>query len=186
MPYVVNAWQGRLPFTVHEFHKRYGPVVRIAPNELAFLDAAAWEDIQGLRPGRRQNTKDIHSYGPLERGEAKNIILARDANHARLRRLYGPAFTPKAVEEQGQMLLKYADLLISRLKQSISTAAVQDVSDWYNFVTFDLTGEFAFNESFHCLDKGGYHFFLNIIFAGVTAGFQIMQLERWSLWTMLK
>ena len=63
-------------------------------------------------------------------GSDKNIILADDASHARLRRIYGPAFTPKAVEEQAGMLLKYADLLVTSLKKVIVKNAVQDMSAW--------------------------------------------------------
>lgn len=37
---------GRLPFKVLELHRKYGPVVRIAPDELSFTDAAAWDDVR--------------------------------------------------------------------------------------------------------------------------------------------
>ncbi len=46
-----NAWliavtfSGRRAFIIHSLHQRYGPVVRIAPNELCFASAAAAHDI---------------------------------------------------------------------------------------------------------------------------------------------
>jgi len=102
-------------------------------------------------------------------------VLANDAIHGKLRRIYGPAFTPRAVEEQSGMVMKYADLLIEQLGRAVERDAVQDVSAWFNFTTFDLTGEFAFGEAFHCLDQGGrYHFFMETVFKGVVTGLRMM------------
>ncbi len=38
-------FSGKRPHVVHRLHQRYGPVVRVAPNELAFATAAAVRDI---------------------------------------------------------------------------------------------------------------------------------------------
>jgi cytochrome P450 len=120
-------------------------------------------------------------------GAERQIIFAGDEQHARLRRIFGPAFTPKAVEEQGGMLLKYADQLVATLKENIKRNPVQDMSKLYNATTFDLTGEFAFDESFHCLEKGGAsHFFMEIVLKGTIAGLFICQLERYGIWQVLQ
>lgn len=162
-------------------------MVRIAPNELAFTDPQAWNDIYGMQNGRVQNQKCLDSYTPLQPGYEKGLIHADDATHARLRRIYGPAFTPKAIEEQRDMLLKYSNLLITQLKAAVQIQPGQDMSAWYNFTTFDLTGDFAFGEAFHCLDRGGeYHFFVKTVFDGVTLGLQMQQLEHYGFLSLLK
>jgi len=38
------------------------------------------------------------------------------------------------------MLIKYADLDVKQLKIATERSPVQDMSAWYNFTTFDLTG----------------------------------------------
>lgn len=170
-----------------EFHRKYGPVVRIAPDELAFTDPRAWNDIYGMQSGRVQNQKDPYAYVPRQPGFDSGIVHANDALHARLRRIYGPAFTPKAVEEQTAMLVKYANLLVTKLKEAVQQNTVQDMSAWYNFTSFDLTGDFAFGEEFHCLDRGGeYHFFVKTVFDGVSTGLQMQQLEWYGILTFLK
>lgn len=161
-------------------------MVRIAPDELAYTDPAAWNDVYGLLPGRVQNAKDNYAYAPLQPGWQDGIIHANNAVHARLRRIYGTAFTPKALEEQSGMLLKYADLLVSQLKAAIQKDPVQDVSAWYNFTTFDLTGEFAFGESFNCLQGGQYHFFVKTVYEGAVAGLRMMQLDRYYIFTLFE
>ncbi|KAF2099150.1 cytochrome P450 CYP3/CYP5/CYP6/CYP9 [Rhizodiscina lignyota] len=187
VPFALNNIRGRLPFKVLEFHRKYGPVVRIAPDELAFTDPHAWNDIYGMQSGRVQNQKDPYAYTPRQPGFESGIIHADDAKHARLRRIYGPAFTPKAVEEQAAMLMKYADLLVTQLKAVVQKNPVQDMSAWFNFTTFDLTGDFAFGEAFHCLDRGGeYHFFVKTVFDGVSLGLQMQQLEWYGILSLLK
>jgi cytochrome P450 len=170
-------------------HRKYGAVVRIAPNELAFTEPEAWNDIYGLQGGRVQNPRDEAAYTPPANddfGEAKGILHASDAGHARLRRIYGQAFTPKAIEGLTDMLLKYTNLLVEQLEIAIRDNAVQDLSAWFNYTTFDLTGEFAFGEAFHCLDSGGKsHFFLDTVLGGVVIALQVWQLERYKLLTIL-
>lgn len=182
----MNNIKGQLPVRVLEFHRKYGPVVRIAPDEMAFTNPDAWNDIYGLQDGRLQNPKDIMVYPPRIPGYETSIIHADDTVHARLRRIYGPAFTTKAVEEQSDMLLKYANLLVTQLKAALQKSAVQDMASWYNYTTFDLTGDFAFGEAFHCLERGGEnHFFLKTVLGGVKLGNQMQQLEFYGILTLM-
>jgi hypothetical protein len=83
-PYVATAVKGVLPRKLLELHRKYGPVVRIAPNELSFTDAQAWHDIQGMQGDRRQNPKEKCIYGPASPGWEGQIIMASDEQHARL------------------------------------------------------------------------------------------------------
>ena len=47
--YSMRHMAGTLPFDMLALHRRYGPVVRVAPDELAFSDPQAWRDIMGHR-----------------------------------------------------------------------------------------------------------------------------------------
>lgn len=47
LPYVIRALQGKLSYEMLDIHKRYGPVVRVAPNELALAYDGVWGDVQG-------------------------------------------------------------------------------------------------------------------------------------------
>ncbi|KHO00243.1 uncharacterized protein MAM_02166 [Metarhizium album ARSEF 1941] len=42
--------RGRVPFKNRLLHEKHGPVVRVAPDELSFNAARAWEDIYGSEP----------------------------------------------------------------------------------------------------------------------------------------
>lgn len=47
-------------------------------------------------------------------------------------------------------------------------------------------GEFAFGESFGCLEKSESHFFVRILFDGVDFSSAMGQLERYKVWTILR
>lgn len=130
IPYVYYNIRDKLPFKVTELHRRYGPVVRIGPDHMSFTDAEAWQDLYGLQPGRVQNQKDKYALTPLQPGWEQGIILADDIVHARLRKIYGAAFTPKALDEQSRMLQKYADLLVAQMKLAMKRDEVLDMSAW--------------------------------------------------------
>ena len=46
--------------TIHEremqWHRKYGPIIRVAPNSVNFTDPQAWKDIYGHRTGGRPAT----------------------------------------------------------------------------------------------------------------------------------
>lgn len=60
--YINFLLRGELPFAVHAMHLKYGPVVRISPNELAYIDSEAWKDIYGHRAGKGEIPKDPQFY----------------------------------------------------------------------------------------------------------------------------
>jgi hypothetical protein len=49
---------GKSHLMLPKLHERYGPVVRLAPNELSFTVPEAWEDIFGrAQPGKRDENQ---------------------------------------------------------------------------------------------------------------------------------
>ena len=133
-PRTFSQTRGRLTYDVLALHKKYGTVVRVAPNELAFAEPQAWQDIYGLQPGRVQNRKDPLSY-PVNDGEGldQHIIFAGDAHHARIRRLLGPAFTTAATKELAGLIERYSDLLVAQLGKVADGEQVQDMSHWFEW-----------------------------------------------------
>jgi cytochrome P450 len=124
--------------TITEFHNKYGPVVRISPNELSFTDAAAWADIYGQRKGAfRENAKDPRQYSSVNPADWETSILTSSAeNHARQRRMLAHAFSDKSLRGQEGLIKGYVDLLMERLGER--SGQIIDVVHWFNFTTFDI------------------------------------------------
>ena len=75
-----------------------------------------------------------------------SIITANDADHARMRRLLGHAFSGKALREQEPLIQSYVHNLISGLHRHTQdrNKGKVDLADWYNWTTFDVVGDLSF------------------------------------------
>jgi cytochrome P450 len=112
-PYLSSLLSGRLPYTVQFLHVRYGKVVRIAPNELSFVDPNAWKDIYS-----RKEFRQPPQWGNRPPGvEVHNLISAPVAEHTRFRKALAPAFSVQAVKAQEPLISSYVDTLMRKLRE---------------------------------------------------------------------
>lgn len=44
----MKVFGGNHKHAIKKLHDEFGPVVRIAPSELSYIDSRAWQDIYGL------------------------------------------------------------------------------------------------------------------------------------------
>lgn len=169
LPYIRMTLSGQLPQEIKAMHQQYGDVVRIAPDELSFIDGDAWKAIYGTRPGHSQKPKDDRLYSPTN--GAPSIILSNDVDHSRFRRLLSHAFSDSSLRGQEPIIRGYVDMLMQRLRENIQsgTKAINMVA-WYNFTTFDIIGDLAFGEPFDCLKNSDYHEWVSILFDSVKYG----------------
>jgi cytochrome P450 len=160
-------------------HDEYGPIVRIAPNELSYTTASAWKDIYGFRPGQPQNPKDQAVLPKPHPDQADNIIRSNDADHSRFRRLMSHAFSAKALDEQQPLIMFYIDLLINRLKEN--AAHPQNMVAWYNWTTFDIISDLTFGESFHGLRDQQWHPWVETVVEALEVGAIVNAISRYGL-----
>lgn len=164
IPRALNQMRGCLPFHVSELHHRYGPVVRIAPDELAFSSPQAWRDIYGHRPGQEEFPK-WRGFYRIFKHIPSSIINADTNEHGLLRRQLVTGFSDRAMREQEPIIGSYADLLISRLKEAVKIDSRQNMQEWYTWTTFDVIGDLSFgvDGGFGCLKNASYHPWVKLI-----------------------
>jgi len=132
LPLIRKSIQGHSVKLITQLHEQYGPVVRIAPNELSYITATAWKTIYGHRGAAEEMPKNLKGAGLTRPPNGQHGVLTADReNHARMRRLISHAFSEKALREQEGFLQQYVDLLIKGLKENV--AAPQNLVSWYNW-----------------------------------------------------
>ncbi|KAK9427306.1 cytochrome P450 monooxygenase [Lipomyces doorenjongii] len=163
IPFINSMLAGVLPYRVKSLHDEYGSVVRVAPDELSFIDPRAWKDIYLQKAFVRPQVWGSRPPGV----EAHNVISAPVADHARFRKVLRAAFSDKATREHEPTVQHYVDLLIARLNESIGAgkgkAATVDLVQWLNFTTFDIIGDLGWGSSFGSLDGNSYHPWMKIV-----------------------
>lgn len=158
---------GRAHLKLTGLHDRYGPIVRISPNELAFNSPQAFRDIYGSPAATRTFLKNRTHYLPATNGADHLISAADNSVHARHRRLLSHAFSDRALREQEGLVIEYVDKLMQKLSSSSSN--IVDIKGWLDYTFFDLTGELIFGESFQCLDSSELHPWIALVFNSVKA-----------------
>jgi Cytochrome P450 len=143
IPWHRYNYAGTYHTQVHALHKKYGPVVRLAPNELSYTSSQAIKDIYSYRKDEPHEVpKDPLSQQRTVNGSPAILSAGRE-DHARYRRLLSHAFSDKGIREQESKIQRYVDLLMQRLGEHYAMKADQplDLVAWFTWFTFDLIGK---------------------------------------------
>lgn len=133
-----------MPFAVRDLHLRYGSVVRISPGELAFADAEAFKDIYNQKMVK---WKGMYGFKPEHLQDLANV--SEPAYHTFMRRHLAAGFSETALRSQESILVDHIDLLIRQLRErSAGEKVPQDMRNWFNWLTFDITGKLSFGAEF--------------------------------------
>ncbi|KAL6359076.1 hypothetical protein LRP88_09276 [Fusarium phalaenopsidis] len=169
LPFFYYWIQGNWERRLKELHDQYGPVVRFTHKDVSFITANAMKKIYGHKTSVSQTfKKEEFLYKPVR--DQTDIISANGEDHRRFRRLLAHAFSDRALRGQEEIMQHYVDKFILRLTELAHQDTAIDIVRWYNFTTFDIIGDLAFGQSFGCLDSGGYHPWVAMVFSSVKAG----------------
>ncbi|EFY86111.1 cytochrome P450 [Metarhizium acridum CQMa 102] len=137
-----------------ELHARYGPIVRIAPDELSFQSVSAWHDIGGHRKlGQADMIRD-----PVFNEPFKDNLLGvwKREDHSRMRKILSRGFSASTFQKQEPLLKAHVDLLISELsKRCQDGKKMIDMNCWYSFTAFDIIGS---------LESGDHRSWASLVF----------------------
>ncbi|KAK6815709.1 hypothetical protein PG987_016475 [Apiospora arundinis] len=164
MPWWIANYKGDQVTWLCALHDKYGTVVRYGPNDLSYSDGDAWKDIFGYEKGRKENPKQVKTYMPPPNG-VRHIATVNEKEHTRVRRIFNPAFSDRAVKSQEPLFRKYSQLLVRHLAK---TAGEQiNLVDLLNFTTFDIMGDLTFGQPLGLLESNKYTPWVHAIFSSV-------------------
>ncbi|KAJ5745275.1 hypothetical protein N7520_010457 [Penicillium odoratum] len=168
IPLALAQLRGRCHKEIKAAHDKYGSVVRIAPNELSFTSAGAWNDIYARREGKPAFKKDRIFFNDML-VDSQTLTVMNDFDHGRIRRAMAPGFSPRSMLLHESIIERNVELFITQIEKKCKEKSAIDLRMWYNYTTFDLIGDLAFGETFGCLENSEYHewvaFVLDYFFA---------------------
>ncbi|KAI0833908.1 cytochrome P450 ClCP1 [Hypoxylon sp. FL0890] len=171
IPRYLRLIRGDLPLYMRELHVKYGPIVRITPNELAFSDRQAWKDIYGHRHnGQPELAKYDRFYRTVD-NMPRGIINEHREQHALLRRQLSHGFSERSMQLQEPIIGQYVDLLIRRMHEQCDDGNKPlNMREWLNWTTFDVIGDLGFGSAFGCLEKSDYHPWVKLLANSIKQG----------------
>ncbi|KAI1346041.1 averantin oxidoreductase [Xylaria sp. FL0043] len=162
---VLSYFHGKTPTDLLKAHEKYGPVVRIGPSELSYINPIQWREIYGFKAhGHKEFSKDPIYHSGMKPNSA--IINADKEHHSYVRKLLAHGFSETSLRDQEPVLKEFIDTMIRKLHEECRNGEQPlDIMTWYNFVVFDFIGYLTFGESFDCLTTGTLHTWVGIFFS---------------------
>ncbi|KAM0245166.1 hypothetical protein ACHAQJ_010623 [Trichoderma viride] len=185
LPRMYMEWQGEEAAGIAALHKKYGPVVRLAPNEVSFAGGAqAWKDIYGYRKNVGQEKhpyRSSASYWPPANGAPTMIQAIRDEDHQRLRKSLAASFSEKSIKLMEPRVKGWARLLQTKLAER-GDAAV-DMVELFRCATFDAMGDLALGDDLQMLRNGRLSDYVHAAFSGIRNIIRLRVLSTYNSFT---
>ncbi|KAK1954598.1 cytochrome P450 [Colletotrichum sublineola] len=142
-----------LHLEVQDLHKKFGDIVRIGPSELSISNPKA---VTLIHSNRSPCTKGPW-YEVLH--PCYSLQTVRDKQqHTQRRKAWDKGFSSKALRDYEFRVADYTNQLLSQI--DAHKGQPFNVTDWFNFYSFDVMGDLAFGKSFGMLKEGIKHYFM--------------------------
>ncbi|KEF54935.1 uncharacterized protein A1O9_09378 [Exophiala aquamarina CBS 119918] len=135
-----------------ELHRKYGPIVRIAPNELSVVDAHVTKQLYGH--GHNAEKTSWYKTWDLPDSSPSLFSTRQKKVHAVLRKRVSGAYSMSAIIKFEPYIQSCLDLMFLRLRQHADAGKSINMSDWTNALTFDVVGELAYGSKLGHLETG--------------------------------
>ncbi|KAI1404833.1 cytochrome P450 [Hypoxylon fuscum] len=161
----IHTGSGKIHLSIERLHQKYGPIVRVSPNELSFASAESWKAIYGHSTERPIPVKtpfyEVYGAG------FKSLCVGSERDpirHVEMRKLLSPAFSQRSMLEQEDIVSGVVDNFVRIVgEEGGAESKGINMTKWYEMVAFDVLGEMAFGESFHSLENRKPHFWADMI-----------------------
>lgn len=138
-----------------------GPVVRFGPNSLSINTNTALKTIYGHRSNVKKS--QFYSVFPPTKDTFNTHSSIDKASHARKRRVLSHAFSDAAIKSMEKYILGNVRSFCSALGPAPKSmgekgaskgewSVAQNMSDWCNYLTFDVMGDLCFGKAFEMLE----------------------------------
>ena len=147
---LVLKWKvisGQRTIYIHDLHQRYGPYIRIAPDEVSVFD------VEGYKTIYKSFNKSPWYETFTDARSSPGLFAMTDPNkHNVRRRLFAPLFSNTAVLKLEPIVREKVNLAVEKIKRDASTGTA-DLLKWFTFMATDLIGQLSFGRSFEMLER---------------------------------
>lgn len=149
---VLSTWRGKTETDHIHIHEKYGPIVRIGPNELSFASPNAAREV--LAAGKGFHKTDF--YGVFPPPENPDIFTeTREAVHAVKKRYASNPYSMSSMQSLSVYIEETERLLMSKMDAMCqSQDKYCNLGDYLHYYAFDVLGEIAFSRKFGFIECG--------------------------------
>lgn len=149
------TWRGDTHERHVKVHQKYGPIVRIQPNQLSFSSPEAARQV--LAPGKGFYKTDFYWVFPPA-GNPDIFTEIREDIHAMKKRFVNQPYSLASFQSLAPWIDETIQLLCDRLdglcSATFRSSITTDLGDWLHYFAFDVLGQVAFSTPFGFLEQG--------------------------------
>lgn len=149
--------------TIHDLHLKYGPWVRISPNEVSTCDAEAIVPIYGVNSAHVKT--EFYTY--QLRGEPELFTMSDRKQHARRRRELSHLFSMSTITEYEPVIAKQVKLCMDYIAGEGKTGRVSNLYDWWHYLSMDVICELSFGSTFNMLQEGASNAYIKDLYGSL-------------------
>lgn len=147
----LNVLCARRMYYIEELHKKYGPFVRVAPNEVAVNDLKAFRQIHSMGSGF---LKDPWYQSLSLQPEPGIFSMIDPEQHVTRRRVLARAFSLSSLRENWEPAIhERARIAVQQIKDNAKRGDV-DMLKWWTLMTNDILSYLCFAEKFDMVERG--------------------------------
>ncbi|EXJ83291.1 hypothetical protein A1O1_06910 [Capronia coronata CBS 617.96] len=140
--------RGCFIWKLQELHDRYGPIVRITPDELHIRDSDYYDELYA--PASKKRDK-YEGWVTMAGAPASSFATASHSLHRLRRSALNPFFSKRSVNQMESLIVANIERLCKRFEEAIKTAEVIRLDAAYMALTMDIITQAAFGETDNCL-----------------------------------
>lgn len=145
---------------IRQLHGQYGHFVRVGPTDVSITHPKAVKKVYGLgSPCIKAVWYDLTL--PMV-----SLQTLRDKElHDKRRRAWSTAFSDKALRGYEQRIRVHRQRFIEQV--AAQNGQPINISQWFNFYSFDVMGDLAFGEDFGMIENGADHWAITLLNDGI-------------------
>lgn len=151
-------------YYVHDLHQKFGPVVRIAPGEVAVAGLESFSLIHRIGSGYNKSSwYDVTSSGVPGAREPGVFSMRNPEQHAQRRRLFARPFSNTALRKNWEDSVRgTVERTVARIKADAEDGDA-DVLKWWTLMTTDVIAQLSFGDSFDMVGLGQKNHYINAL-----------------------
>ncbi|KAF3396481.1 Pisatin demethylase [Penicillium rolfsii] len=149
--YFNRVYHGQFEQDNIKLHQKYGPVVRVAPNQYSISDISAIKTVYGAGS---QFPKSAW-YDGWRHPKLWTLFTDRDIKrHGETRKRFTNLYAMSSLVHYEPFVDYCADIFVNRLNEFADSKATFNLGHWFQCYAFDVIGNITFGERFGFLDRG--------------------------------
>ena len=166
---VYKTIKGVRAVTIHDLHQKYGPWVRVAPDEVSTCDTEAIVPIYGVNSNFVKTDFYTYQLRGFQGSEFLELFTQPDRQaHATRRRQLAHLFSMSTITEYEPVIAEQVKLCMDLIAREGKEGKISNLYDWWHFLSMDIICELSFGMTFKMLEEGMNNPYIQDMYGSLT------------------